>query len=123
MSGNRMSWTYFEGGWHEGNVPILGARSHAAWAGSSVFDGARNLFVVGVTHERGELYAAAYARAEAPLWRGPLGRVGAGTLAVAADRRSEAIVVAGDTSAPTIDLGTGALVGEDRDVFVARLSH
>jgi len=100
------------------------AHHTADWAlPPPVFDGARNLFVVGVTHERGELYAAAYARAEAPLWRGPLGRVGAGTLAVAADRRSEAIVVAGDTSAPTIDLGTGALVGEDRDVFVARLSH
>jgi branched-chain amino acid aminotransferase len=35
------TWTFFEGDWHEGNVPILGARSHAAWAGTSVFDGAR----------------------------------------------------------------------------------
>jgi branched-chain amino acid aminotransferase len=35
------TWTYFEDKWHEGNVPIMGARTHAAWAGSSVFDGAR----------------------------------------------------------------------------------
>jgi branched-chain amino acid aminotransferase len=35
------TWTYFEDRWHEGNVPIMGARTHAAWAGTSVFDGAR----------------------------------------------------------------------------------
>jgi branched-chain amino acid aminotransferase len=35
------SWTFFEGNWHEGNVPIMGARTHAAWLGSTVFDGAR----------------------------------------------------------------------------------
>jgi len=35
------TWTYFDGDWHEGNVPIMGARTHAAWAGTSVFDGAR----------------------------------------------------------------------------------
>lgn len=35
------TWTFFEGAWHEGNVPIMGARSHGAWLGSSVFDGAR----------------------------------------------------------------------------------
>lgn len=35
------TWTFFEGDWHEGNVPIIGARSHAAWMGSAVFDGAR----------------------------------------------------------------------------------
>jgi len=35
------SWTYFEGDWHEGNVPLWGARTHAIWLGSSVFDGAR----------------------------------------------------------------------------------
>jgi branched-chain amino acid aminotransferase len=33
--------TFFEGDWHEGNVPIMGARTHAAWLGTSVFDGAR----------------------------------------------------------------------------------
>jgi branched-chain amino acid aminotransferase len=35
------TWTFYEGNWHEGNLPILGVRSHAAWLGSSVFDGAR----------------------------------------------------------------------------------
>jgi len=35
------TWTFFEGAWREGNRPILGARSHGAWLGSVVFDGAR----------------------------------------------------------------------------------
>jgi branched-chain amino acid aminotransferase len=35
------TWTFFENDWHEGNVPIMGARTHAAWLGSMVFDGAR----------------------------------------------------------------------------------
>ncbi|MGL4241910.1 MAG: branched-chain amino acid aminotransferase [Beijerinckiaceae bacterium] len=35
------TWTFFEGKWHEGNVPIMGARSHGAWLASTVFDGAR----------------------------------------------------------------------------------
>jgi branched-chain amino acid aminotransferase len=35
------TWTFFEGDWHEGNVPLMGPRSHAAWLASTVFDGAR----------------------------------------------------------------------------------
>ena len=35
------TWTYFEGEWHEGNVAIMGPRTHGAWLGSTVFDGAR----------------------------------------------------------------------------------
>lgn len=35
------TWTYLDGAWHEGNVPVVGARDHAFWLGSSVFDGAR----------------------------------------------------------------------------------
>jgi branched-chain amino acid aminotransferase len=35
------TWTFFEGDWREGNIPIMGVRSHASWLGSSVFDGAR----------------------------------------------------------------------------------
>ena len=35
------TWTFFEGKWHEGNVPLWGARTHSIWLGSSVFDGAR----------------------------------------------------------------------------------
>lgn len=33
--------TFFEGKWHDGNVPIMGPRTHAAWLCSLVFDGAR----------------------------------------------------------------------------------
>lgn len=33
--------TYFEGKWHDGNYPILGAGDHATWLGTLVFDGAR----------------------------------------------------------------------------------
>src|SRR5216684_6978890 len=35
------TWTFFEGDWREGNVPIMGVRTHAAWLASMVFDGAR----------------------------------------------------------------------------------
>ena len=35
------TWTYLDDAWHEGNVPVVGAREHAFWLGSSVFDGAR----------------------------------------------------------------------------------
>ena len=43
------SWTFFEGDWHEGNVPIMGPRTHAAWLGSAVFDGnARGQQLAGV---------------------------------------------------------------------------
>ena len=41
----RVTWsktvTFFENDWHEGNVPIMGVRTHAAWLCTSVFDGAR----------------------------------------------------------------------------------
>jgi branched-chain amino acid aminotransferase len=33
--------TFFNDDWHEGNVPIMGVRTHAAWLCTSVFDGAR----------------------------------------------------------------------------------
>ena len=35
------TWTFFQDAWHEGNVPIMGPRTHAAWLCSLVFDGAR----------------------------------------------------------------------------------
>jgi branched-chain amino acid aminotransferase len=35
------TWTFLDGDWHEGNVQIMGARTHASWLGSMVFDGAR----------------------------------------------------------------------------------
>jgi branched-chain amino acid aminotransferase len=33
--------TYFEGGWHVGDVPVMRAADHGAWLGTTVFDGAR----------------------------------------------------------------------------------
>ncbi|RMD95059.1 MAG: branched-chain amino acid aminotransferase [Alphaproteobacteria bacterium] len=33
--------TYFDGRWHDGDVPVMRAADHGAWLGSSVFDGAR----------------------------------------------------------------------------------
>lgn len=35
------TWTFFESAWREGNQPIMGPRTHGAWLGSTVFDGAR----------------------------------------------------------------------------------
>lgn len=35
------TWTWFEGEWLEGNPPLIGPRTQAAWLGASVFDGAR----------------------------------------------------------------------------------
>ncbi len=33
--------TYWEGRWHEGDLPVMKASDHGIWQGSSVFDGAR----------------------------------------------------------------------------------
>ncbi|MEP3334218.1 branched-chain amino acid aminotransferase [Sedimentitalea sp.] len=33
--------TYFNGTWHDGDVPVMRAADHGTWLGSSVFDGAR----------------------------------------------------------------------------------
>ena len=33
--------TYFNGAWHDGDVPVIRAADHGAWLGSGVFDGAR----------------------------------------------------------------------------------
>jgi branched-chain amino acid aminotransferase len=35
------TWTFFQGEWQKGNVPIVGPRTHGFWLGSTVFDGAR----------------------------------------------------------------------------------
>jgi branched-chain amino acid aminotransferase len=40
-AGYSKTWTFFEGDWHDGNVAIMGPRTHGAWLGSTVFDGAR----------------------------------------------------------------------------------
>ncbi|QCO55609.1 branched-chain amino acid aminotransferase [Pseudorhodobacter turbinis] len=33
--------TYFNGKWHEGDIPVMRAADHGIWQGSSIFDGAR----------------------------------------------------------------------------------
>ncbi|MBM9595273.1 branched-chain amino acid aminotransferase [Roseitranquillus sediminis] len=33
--------TYFDGRWHDGDLPVMRAADHGSWLGSSVFDGAR----------------------------------------------------------------------------------
>lgn len=34
--------TFFQGRWHEGNIPVMRSADHGAWLGSTVFDGARS---------------------------------------------------------------------------------
>ncbi len=41
MAQSSQIWTYFEGTWHSGSVPILRSADHGTWLGSMVFDGAR----------------------------------------------------------------------------------
>lgn len=41
MLANRKIWTWFEGDWHAGNIPIMGSADHGTWLGTMVFDGAR----------------------------------------------------------------------------------
>ena len=33
--------TYFNGTWHDGDIPIMRAADHGSWLGTTVFDGAR----------------------------------------------------------------------------------
>lgn len=40
MSNGRIR-TWFDGAWHDGNVPVAGAADHGLWQGTVVFDGAR----------------------------------------------------------------------------------
>ena len=35
--------TYFNGTWHNGDIPVMNAADHGAWLGSTVFDGARHI--------------------------------------------------------------------------------
>jgi branched-chain amino acid aminotransferase len=41
MSAWSQTFTFLDGEWLDGNRPIVGARTHGFWLGSSVFDGAR----------------------------------------------------------------------------------
>jgi branched-chain amino acid aminotransferase len=62
------TWTFFQGDWHEGNVPIMGPRTHAAWLCSVVFDGARAF--EGVTPDL-ELHCARVNESAAKLFLKP----------------------------------------------------
>lgn len=63
------TWTFFEGDWHEGNVAIMGPRTHGAWLGSVVFDGARAF--EGVTPDL-DLHCARVNRSAAAMCLKPL---------------------------------------------------
>ena len=41
MALSKTIWTYFQGAWHAGDVPIMRAADHGSWLGTTVFDGAR----------------------------------------------------------------------------------
>lgn len=60
--------TFFEGKWHEGNLPIMGVRTHAAWLCSMVFDGGRAF--EGVTPDL-ELHCARVSESARKLYLNP----------------------------------------------------
>ncbi|MEL7184515.1 MAG: branched-chain amino acid aminotransferase [Pseudomonadota bacterium] len=41
MAFGKIIRTWFDGAWHDGDVPVMRAADHGMWQGSSVFDGAR----------------------------------------------------------------------------------
>ncbi|QGX97327.1 branched-chain amino acid aminotransferase [Roseovarius faecimaris] len=55
--------TYFNGSWHDGDVPLMKAADHGMWLGSNVFDGAR--FANGLTPDLDKHCARVNASAEA----------------------------------------------------------
>lgn len=63
MALGAIALTFFEGRWHEGNLPIIGAADHAAWHGNLVFDGAR--YFEGVTPDLDRHMARVIRSAEA----------------------------------------------------------
>lgn len=64
--------TFYAGDWHEGNLLIMGVRTHAAWMCSVVFDGARAF--EGVTPDL-ELHCARVNESAAKLYLKPLAAV------------------------------------------------
>lgn len=55
--------TYYNGSWHEGDIPLIKAADHGMWLGSNVFDGAR--MVNGLTPDLDKHCARVNASAEA----------------------------------------------------------
>lgn len=70
LANDRKIWTWFEGEWHEGNLPILGSADHATWLGTLVFDGARAF--EGVSPDLEPHCARVSASAEAMGMRSPM---------------------------------------------------
>lgn len=42
MAVGSVIWTFFNGAWHQGDMPVMNAADHGTWLGSLVFDGARS---------------------------------------------------------------------------------
>ena len=59
----RQAWTFLDGSWQEGNPPIMGPLSHAAWMSSIIFDGARGFEGIAPDLDRHCARAVASARA------------------------------------------------------------
>ena len=55
--------TYFNGEWHDGDIPVMNAADHGMWLGSNVFDGAR--FAYGLAPDLDRHCARVIASAEA----------------------------------------------------------
>ena len=72
-SNDKLIWTFYRGDWHEGNLRILGASSHATWLGSLVFDGARAFEGVAPDLDRhaARVVDSAHALALEPTLSGP----------------------------------------------------
>jgi len=70
LANDRIIWTWFEGEWREGNVPILGSADHATWLGTLVFDGAR--YFEGVSPDLEPHCARVTASAKAMGMRAPM---------------------------------------------------
>ncbi|MBT5572275.1 MAG: branched-chain amino acid aminotransferase [Alphaproteobacteria bacterium] len=71
--------TFIDGDWHDGNVPVIGATSHAIWLGSIVFDGARAFENVTPDLDRHCLRVVNSARSlhlESPLTAGEIMEIG-----------------------------------------------
>lgn len=68
------TWTWIDGRWQEGNIPILGPRAHAFWLASMVFDGARAF--EGVIPDL-ELHCARVNQSAKALWLKPTMAAGA----------------------------------------------
>jgi branched-chain amino acid aminotransferase len=63
------TFTFLDGEWIEGNTPFIGARTHAFWLGSSVFDGARAF--EGVTPDL-DKHCARLNRSAKTMWLKPI---------------------------------------------------